>query len=314
MTRLITQLGYVGFEVSELARWERFAGEVLGLTVLPGPRPDTRWLRMDENRYRIILVEGPADDHAFAGWQAPDPAAVEAFGKHLDALGLAWSWAGDEELALRVVQRMLHFQDPAGNRHEVYCGPMLAAERFVSPKVASGFVSGNEGLGHLVYSSSEYAATVRFAHEVLGLADSDQVRIQAGPGRTFEVSFMHLNARHHSYAVAPQVPIPGPRKRLHHFMIEAGAVADVGLARDRCLAMGQAVRMDIGQHPNDRMISFYGQTPSGFFVEFGWGGLKVDDDSWRVGTHDKISEWGHRPFGELLVPRPDSEADREATS
>lgn len=311
MNSLITQLGYLGIEVSDLPRWERFASEVLGLAVTPGPMADTRWLRMDANCQRFILTTGPADDLAFAGWQVADSASVQSFTEVLDGLGLKWSWATDDELALRGVQRMLHFKDPAGNRHEIYCGPKLASSRFVSPSVASGFVAGAEGLGHIVYSSAEYAKTLAFARDVLALADSDQIRVAIGPGMSFEVSFLHTNARHHSYAIAPQPPTPGPHKRIHHFMIEANSVEEVGFARDRCLAMGQAVQMDIGQHPNDKMISFYGQTPSGFFVEFGWGGAKVDPATWQVVTYDKLSEWGHRPSSEVALrpqfPTPTSE-------
>ena len=190
---------------------------------------------------------------------------------------------------------MLHFKDPAGNRHEVYSGAALASDRFVSPRVASGFVTGAEGLGHIVYSSSAYAQTIDFAQKVLGLSLSDQIRLEIAPGRAFEVTFLHANARHHSFALAPQPPVPGPQKSIHHFMVEVTSVTEVGFARDRCLAMGQAVNMDIGQHPNDKMISFYGQTPSGFFVEFGYGGAKVDRDTWQVVPYDKLSEWGHRP-------------------
>jgi biphenyl-2,3-diol 1,2-dioxygenase len=305
MNRLITQLAYLGFEVSDLPRWERFASDVLGFAVSPGPRgvgnSDTRLLRMDANRYRFILTEGAADDLAFAGWQSPNAASVEAFGAHLNAKGVAWSWASDDELALRGVHRMLHFTDPTGNRHEVFCGPQLASDRFVSPSVASGFVTGDEGLGHIVFSSASYPASVAFAEDVLGLSLSDKIRLQMGPGMAFEVTFMHANARHHSYAVAPQPPTPGPHKRVHHFMIEVNSVEDVGFARDRCLALGQGVLMDIGQHPNDKMISFYGQTPSGFYVEFGWGGAKVDEAAWHVVTYDKLSEWGHRPSSEVAL-------------
>jgi biphenyl-2,3-diol 1,2-dioxygenase len=256
------------------------------------------------NPARLILLQGPTDDLAFAGWQVPNSACVTRFGKHLDSLGLAWAWASDDELALRAVQRMLHFKDPVGNRHEVYCGPQLASDRFVSPKVATGFVAGAEGFGHLVFSSADVPKTLDFVHQVLGLSDSDQIRVNIGPGVNFEVNFLHVNARHHSYAVAPRPPVPGPHKCIHHFMIEVNSVEEVGFARDRCLAMGQAVQMDIGQHPNDKMISFYGQTPSGFFVEFGCGGAKVDPQTWQVVTYDKLSEWGHRPNGEVALMAP----------
>jgi biphenyl-2,3-diol 1,2-dioxygenase len=301
MNGLITQLGYLGIEVTDMARWERFAAEVLGLSVSAGPSADTRWLRMDEQRQRFVLTSGPADDLAFAGWQVANAEAIAAFAEVLDAKSIRWTRGTDDELALRAVQQMIHFKDPVGNRHEVYCGPQLASDRFVSPKVASGFVTGGEGLGHIVYSSSEYAKSLAFARDVLGMADSDQIRVPLGPGMSFEVSFLHTNARHHSYAVAPQPPVPGAHKCIHHFMIEVNSVDEVGFARDRCLAMGQAVQMDIGQHPNDKMISFYGQTPSGFFVEFGWGGAKVDPATWQVVTYDKLSEWGHRPNSEVAL-------------
>jgi hypothetical protein len=42
------------------------------------------------------------------------------------------------------------------------------------------------------------------------------------------------------------------------------------------------------------MLSFYALSPSGFDVEFGWGGLEVDDESWHVKTHNTNSAWGHR--------------------
>ncbi len=299
MNRIISELGYLGFEVADLPRWEAFAADVLGLAVTAGPRADQRWLRMDEHRYRFILNEGPADDCAFAGWQVADAAAVDAFARHLNDLGIAWSQASDEELADRCVERMLHFKDPAGNRHEVYCGPALAADPLPPGKVVGGFVTRGEGLGHIVYSSSDYPQTLEFATSVLKLGASDTIRVEPAPGMTFEVSFFHANRRHHSYALAPQPPTPGPHKRIHHFMIEVNSIEQVGFARDRCLAMGQAVHMDIGQHPNDRMISFYGETPSGFFVEFGWGGVKVDESSWQVRSYDRLSDWGHRPNAEF---------------
>ena len=74
-------------------------------------------------------------------------------------------------------------------------------------------------------------------------------------------------------------------------------MADVGSARDRCLAFGLPVVMDIGQHPNDQMISFYAYTPSGFLFEFGWGGVKVDDAFWKAEAYGRVSNWGHRPYG-----------------
>jgi 2,3-dihydroxybiphenyl 1,2-dioxygenase len=256
---------------------------------------------MDDASYRIILTQGAADDCAFAGWRAADAVAVAAFGKKLDGLGLPWEWGAAEELTLRAVQLMLHFKDPEGNRHEVFCGAQVEPNPFVSEKVGSGFVTGTGGLGHIVYEAANYPGVVDFAEKVLGLKLSDHIYIAVAPEVKIQVSFFHANERHHSFAVAPRAPVPGPHKRIHHFMVEVRSISDVGHARDRCLAFGQPVIMDLGQHPNDQMISFYGQTPSGFAVEFGCGGVLVDSANWTVERYEQMSDWGHRAAGPLTI-------------
>lgn len=294
----IQELGYLGFEVSNMSRWERFAAEVLGLGVSAGPG-DSRLLRMDAAPARFILGQGPADDLAFAGWRVGSNADVDDFARHLEVHRIKCTWGTDNELELRSASRMLHFTDPEGNRHEVYAAAATALKPFTSPVVSSGFVTGAGGAGHVVFEASNYPATIEFADKVLGVKLSDNIYLQPAPGVKIEVSFFHANERHHSLAVAPRAPVSGPKKRIHHFMIEAGSVSDVGRARDRCLEFGLPVVMDIGQHPNDQMVSFYAHTPSGFLVEFGWGGVKVDDATWKVGAYDRVSNWGHRPFGAL---------------
>lgn len=296
MTIAVQELGYLGFEVSDMPRWERFATEVLGLGVSHGPQ-NTRRLRMDAAPARFILREGCANDLAFAGWKLASVAEVEAFARQLDDQGVKSSWGADDELAVRHAERMLHFTDPEGNRHEVYAEAPSQDAPFRSDVVASGFVTGAGGAGHVVFEADRYPETIAFARNVLGVRLSDNIHLKPVPGVDVEVSFFHANERHHSLAVAPRSPAPGPRKRIHHFMIEVGSVADVGRARDRCLSFGLPVVMDIGQHPNDQMVSFYAHSPSGFLCEVGWGGVKVDDANWQTGAYDRVSNWGHRPFG-----------------
>ena len=45
---------------------------------------------------------------------------------------------------------------------------------------------------------------------------------------------------------------------------------------------------------NCYLLSFYTMSPSGFDVEFGWGAIEVDDDSWHVKVHHTNSAWGHK--------------------
>jgi hypothetical protein len=45
------------------------------------------------------------------------------------------------------------------------------------------------------------------------------------------------------------------------------------------------------------MTSFYANTPSGFFIEFGWGARMIDPATWQPHeTHDGPSYWGHERF------------------
>lgn len=295
----VLELGYMGLEVSDMARWRRFAHEVLGLVVEEGPLdanglPSSR-LRMDEAAARLLLLSGPADDCAFAGWRLTDAAALGAFCTKLDRLGMPWRAATPLELELRSVMAMVHFKDPAGNRHEVYWGQAPATTPFRSPLVEQGFVTGTGGLGHIVYEVGDCAAQHAFARDVLGLRLSDTILAEPAPGVEIEIAFFHANERHHSFAMAPRPPRPGPVKRVHHFMLEVHDITEVGRARDRCVAFGQPVTMDIGEHPNDRMVSFYAQTPSGVHVEFGCNGVQVDDDTWQPQVYRGTSIWGHRP-------------------
>ena len=72
---------------------------------------------------------------------------------------------------------------------------------------------------------------------------------------------------------------------------------DVGTALDLGGKAGAPLATTLGRHTNDQMVSFYVVTPSGFEVEYGWGGRKIDDATWEPATYDRISIWGHHPPG-----------------
>lgn len=287
----VRQLGYIGLEVSDVPRWERFAVDVLGLA--PGRRgaDGSLALRLDEREQRIVLHPGPADDLAYLGFEVATDAELEALGAQLVHAGFAVGEGKPEMEAARRVARLLQLCDPSGIPVELYCGASLAREPFHASQVASGFVAGEEGLGHAVICATDAAASERFYVELLGMRLSDTVRLPLGKDATLEIRFLHANARHHSIAFA-SLPMP---RRLHHFMLEVRSQDDVGRARDRALAAGVPLSMDLGKHPNDQMFSFYAKTPSGFDVELGYGGVKVDDATWSVRTYDHVSVWGHKP-------------------
>ncbi|GAA1044645.1 VOC family protein [Streptomyces murinus] len=300
----VKELAYVVYEVGDLADWEHFGVELLGMQL--GERGADRFtLRLDEKAHRWIVTRGPAEDLVTSGYEVEGDAELDALVEKLRAAGLQVE-EGDAALAAdRRVERIFATTDPMGNRVELVTGLADADTPFASASLLGEFVTGAGGAGHQVLlahgvSREEYLG---FYQGLLGFRISDIIVEELSPGIVADLIFLHCNGRHHSVAFGD---MPSP-KRTHHFMVEVTDIRDVGLAYDRCMDARQPFEMTLGMHPNDQMFSFYVHTPSGFAVEYGWGGLVIDDATWQVRTLDRLHSWGHRPPGvvaELLAAAP----------
>lgn len=285
----VAALGYVVLEVSDVARWGAFATDVLGL--MAGTRADGSLdLRLDAYAWRIRLVPGARDDIVAAGWEVRDAAALAALADRMATANVVVETGDDALAADRCVAGLIRFADPEGLALEAFWGPLQATHRpFISP-LGVRFKTGPQGLGHIVLATRDKPAAMAFWTEAAGLRLSDHILTEVRPGHPLELSFLRCNGRHHSLALAP-VPVP---RRLVHLMVEVTSIDDVGRAMERCEAARVHLSLTLGRHSNDEMLSFYALTPSGFDVEYGWGGLEVDDERWHVLTHDRMSAWGHR--------------------
>jgi hypothetical protein len=88
--------------------------------------------------------------------------------------------------------------------------------------------------------------------------------------KPFRAFFMHVNPRHHSLAL-----IETGTNGMHHLMVELFSFDDVGQAYDIALTDPERIGVTPGRHTNDHVTSFYSRSPSGFTVEYGWGGRCV---------------------------------------
>lgn len=288
----VRELAYVVYEVSDPPAWERFAVELLGMQL--GERSgDGFSLRTDEKAHRWIITRGSTDDLVRSGYALESPQALDDLVRRLAEAGVPVA-EGDPHLArARRVDRVVLVTDPIGNEIELVTGLADAPTPFQSDLLLGRFVTGPGGAGHQVLLSKgvpreEY---LRFYRDLLGFRISDTIVEELAPGVVADLIFLHCNPRHHSLALGDMPHA----KQTHHFMVEVTDIRDVGLAYDRCLDAGQPFEMTLGMHPNDHMFSFYVRTPSGFSVEYGWGGLLIDEGSWTVSTLDRLHSWGHRP-------------------
>jgi biphenyl-2,3-diol 1,2-dioxygenase len=297
----VTQLGYLGLNVSNLAEWERFAAEVLGLQVVDKAADGSFFMRMDENHHRFVVQHGDADDVAFIGWEVADQRALHELADQLRADGIAVAAGTGADAQARGVIELIKFNDPSGIANEAYLGPLMNYERpFHSPRAISGFETGTMGFGHIVLRVDDSAKSLHFYRDVLGMRISDFVdlKLRRGQETKLSLTFMHCNPRHHTLAFG-ELPM---RKRLLHFMLQVKSMDEVGstmyLAQDR----GITITGSLGRHTNDHMTSFYMRSPSGFEVEYGFGARVVDDATWKVQRHESGSMWGHR--GPAAPPAP----------
>lgn len=301
MSNGISQLGYMAFGVKDLPAWETFMTKVLGLGLVRKDADGAMAFRMDDHAQRFLIVPGH-DDLAFVGWECESEAAARALGQRVAAVGIDVTDGTPEECAARRVEGFVRFRDPARNPIELAWGCARERTPFTSDYVGSGFNAGALGLGHFVIRSKDRTEGERFYIDVLGFKLSDYIICDIG-GYAVDIAFLHTNGRHHSLAIGGQL-----QHRLHHFMVEVNALDDVGLAYDRARDHGVVIEQELGRHPNDRMFSFYAQTPSGFQFEFGYGGRIVDDETWKPTTYHAISEWGHRRPPRKKKPQPEGEA------
>ncbi|MDX3660275.1 VOC family protein [Streptomyces sp. ID05-26A] len=290
----IRSLGYLRIEATDMARWREFALKVLGMVEGKGSTPGALYLRMDDFPARLVIVPGERDRLQASGWEAATEAELEEVAKRLASAGVEYVEASAEDLAERRVTGLIRFDDPSGNTLEVFHGAALEHRRVVSP-YGHRFVTEEQGLGHVVLSTSDDEAALHFYRDVLGFRLRDSMRLppqfvgRPEDGPPAWLRFFGCNPRHHSLAF---LPMPTP-SGIVHLMVEVENTDDVGLTLDRASRRKVPMSATLGRHVNDLMLSFYMKTPGGFDVEFGCEGRQVDDEDWIARESTAVSLWGH---------------------
>jgi 3,4-dihydroxy-9,10-secoandrosta-1,3,5(10)-triene-9,17-dione 4,5-dioxygenase len=281
-------------EATDMAAWREYGLKVLGMVEGKGSDPDALYLRMDDFPARLVIFPGEHDRLSVSGWETANAAELQEVRDNLSAAGVAFKEGTAEQLQDRRVDELITFEDPSGNTLEAFHGAALEHRRVVSP-YGHKFVTGEQGLGHVVLSTTDDEASLRFYRDVLGFRLRDSMRLppqlvgRPADGKPAWLRFFGCNPRHHSLAF---LPMPTP-SGIVHLMIEVENSDDVGLCLDRALRKKVKMSATLGRHVNDLMLSFYMKTPGGFDIEFGCEGRQVEDESWIARESTAVSLWGH---------------------
>jgi 3,4-dihydroxy-9,10-secoandrosta-1,3,5(10)-triene-9,17-dione 4,5-dioxygenase len=289
----IRSMGYVRVASTDLPAWEQFAGNVLGLAEGRGPTQGNLYYRIDEVSARLVVFASDVNRLEATGWELADHDALQAAREHLTKAGVEFEEGTPEELAERRVQELIRFSDPFENVFELFHGITYESRPLVTP-YAARFVTGTQGMGHIVVPVTDDVEALRFYRDVLGFRLRDSMSMPGEfvgkePGSKVWLRFLGVNPRHHSLAF---LPMPNPSKCVH-IMLEVDKLDDVGRALERVRKYKAPLSATLGRHMNDEMVSFYVRSPSGFDVEFGTEGLQVDDTRWVARESTAVSYWGH---------------------
>ena len=289
----VSRLAYIGADATDLAAWKKYSTDVMGLEVAPDSNARRLYLRADERHHRLSIHAGDEDDISYVGWELANHQVLEAAASVLESNGVKVKSATSDELAERRVLGLVYFTCPYTDvRMELTVGNEVAFyPRFTSTRDLSGFVMGEQGLGHVVLFTRDVRSAAEFYVRTLGFGISDYVLLP--DGAPFG-AFLHCNPRHHSLALI-SIPMGPSGKKMQHLMMEHNSIDDVGTSYDLCVER-KITKSSLGRHPDDRGLSFYFHSPSGWLFEYAWQLRTIDPDNWTTEKYmtGATNGWGHK--------------------
>jgi 2,3-dihydroxybiphenyl 1,2-dioxygenase len=292
-------LGYVVIETDRFTDWRRFGVDAIGMHLddLSGALR----FRLDDHQCRFLLRRGPAEDVTAIGWQVDDHETFDRILARVADRGVPVVEGSPSEADLRGVARLWRFPGPKGLVQEVFTTPVVASPPSLR---TSGFVTGEGGMGHI-------AITTTKPHELRGYYDTvfdarltDYID-ETISGVKLKIRFLRVNSRHHSVAIAAtqRLRVDPIRTRIQHLNVQVASLDDMTQSYQRVRELGFGMALSVGQHTNDRELSYYARTPSGFEWEVGWNPVTIDESTWEPSTHKGISIWGHTPVGQTVIDK-----------
>jgi 2,3-dihydroxybiphenyl 1,2-dioxygenase len=297
-------LGYVVIETQRFTDWHRFGADAIGLHV-DVLDADVMRFRMDENACRFLLQRGSAEDVVAAGWQIDDHDTFDEVLRRVSERGVPIEEGSPEECRLRGVERLWRFPGPKGISTEIFTSAVTTTAPLRMQ--ISSFVTGDSGMGHLAITTKHPEQLRSYYNTVFDARITDFIDENVN-GMMLKIRFLRVNERHHSIAIANVhgLRIDPIRTSVQHMNIQVATLDDMVDSHARVKQLGFTMAWAVGQHTNDRELSYYCVTPSGFELEVGWNPILITPELeaiWEPTTYRGISTWGHTPVGETVLAK-----------
>src|SRR3954470_7228544 len=182
----IEALGYIGVRAKDLGDWASYGANFLGLQRIDKSR-STLAFRMDDRKQRLVVDADGGQGIGFFGWEVAVAAALDAIAARVEAAGTKVACGSRALAGERRVADLIVFNDPAGNRLEIFHGAETAADPFRPGRNISGFRTGPLGMCHVVMHFERIGDVMSFYQDVLEFKLSDYWT------RPFPAYFFHVN-------------------------------------------------------------------------------------------------------------------------
>ena len=289
---IIKGLGYIGCEVTDFNAWDSLLDTVYGLERRGDSGKSVRQYRMDDNHHRLALHKSNNNKLKYIGWEVEFQGDLDNLAAELSDKGIEVTAGSAALREQRSVMDLFVINGPDDIRLEIFFGPVQDFKPFTPKRGMEGYNTGDLGMGHIVLATADRLASVKWYEDNFGFRLSDHIFWD-----DIQATFLHCNPRHHSLAFMN--PVGGMKPGdLGHFMFESLSLNDVGRAYDIVNENKVPLALTLGRHTNDNMMSFYIYSPSGWWVEYGYGARLIDDADWEPKLYNSPKIWGH----EMMPP------------
>lgn len=208
------KIGYLILESNKFDEWIYFTQKCLGL-MLSESTEDALSFRIDDYQKRLMIQKGSQEDVTHIGVQLADDSVLTEVLGHFDTRGIQYQKGSYEDTHFRGVKEFWTLRGPKDIQLDIFVEE-LRTEEALNSKV-SGFYTAASGMGHVAITSLKPEIMIRFWQEFFDARLSDTIE-QDISGVTLDITFLRLNERHHSVAVAHTrgVKLDPIRTRVQH--------------------------------------------------------------------------------------------------